>query len=407
MSNGIIELAESLGYSGVVDSPTGAHPETWARLSLNNRNTPHKTIDNIAIVLETDPAYASICFDVHASRMLYNGARIDDNTITRMRREIGVRYQINASRDMIDDCVKMVAHDNIIEPIKDYLTGLVWDSVPRINTILTDAFCAEVVAGAGALVSEMGRCWFLSAVARIMQAGCKADTCLILVGGKGLGKSTSMRYLAGDLWFSDSDIDIGGKNGYELLHQTGAWIWEIAEMHALQGRTSATAKQFLTSASDIYRPAYARHPVQRDRRTVFVATTNDYQFLSDGAERRFFPINITTHIKTEWLKENRDQIWAEVVAMYNNGDQWWLDRDMESQLARYQQSYIIDDPWALKVMECIDNAAHYITTQDVMKYIELPASQQHVGNSKRIAQICRDYGFEQKSSKGRRFWVRR
>ena len=59
----------------------------------------------------------------------------------------------------------------------------------------------------------------------------------------------------------------------------------------------------------------------------------------------------------------------------------------------YQQTFIIDDPWTFKVIEAI--ASGKKTTPEIMTHLELPSSQQHIGNSKRIGQICRDMGYEQ------------
>jgi predicted P-loop ATPase len=204
-----------------------------------------------------------------------------------------------------------------------------------------------------------------------------------------------LKLLAGEEWFSDSNINISHKDSYELLHQSGVWIWELAEMHALQGKTAANAKQFLTSASDRYRPAYAKMPIQRQRRTVFTASTNDYQFLSDGPERRFWIVDITKKIDTHWIEHNRTQLWAEALHWFDQNIEWWLQEESEDRLMEYQQSFIIDDPWTVKVLDCIKSNAGKATTAQIMEFLDLSAVNQHKGFTKRIAQICRDCGYEQ------------
>lgn len=179
-------------------------------------------------------------------------------------------------------------------------------------------------------------------------------------------------------------------------------------MSSLQGKSASVTKQFLTQAKDDYRPSYARFPVCRDRRTVFYATTNDFQFLSDGTDRRFWILNIKQMMDLDYLKDNRDQIWAEAVQAYKDGESWFLDNHMEKNvLPVYQQSYLVEDPWAYKVIECIDTSTGLVTTADIMKYIELPVSQQHNGNSRRISQICRDMGYTKKIRRGRTYWTKR
>ena len=91
----IENIAELLGVAVVDDNPApnGADPSTWSRLSIDeDTNTPHKTVDNLATILENDPVYASLCYNAHSNRMLYNGEMIEDNTIQVIRRDIEVRY---------------------------------------------------------------------------------------------------------------------------------------------------------------------------------------------------------------------------------------------------------------------------------------------------------------------------
>jgi len=305
-------------------------------------------------------------------------------------------YRYRVTDKALRASVIMVAQERAIEPIKEWLLELPeWDGEHRIEPFFQNVLNAKTPEACEELMVELSGKWFISCVARVMKPGCKMDTCLVLVGSKGMRKSTALKLLAGEEWFSDSNINISHKDSYELLHQSGVWIWELAEMHALQGKTAANAKQFLTSASDRYRPAYAKMPIQRQRRTVFTASTNDYQFLSDGPERRFWIVDITKKIDTEYIVNNRTQLWAEALHWYNQGIKWWLEEDSEDRLMEYQQSFIIDDPWTVKVLDCIKRNAGKATTAQIMEFLDLSAVNQHKGFTKRIAQICRDCGYEQ------------
>jgi predicted P-loop ATPase len=406
--NPVEDIASLLGVAVEDDSPSpkGADKATWAKLSIDeDSNTPHKTVDNVATILENDPEYQSLCYNAHSNRMLFKGKMIEDNTIQIIRRDIEVRYYLTRPSKEVSDIVQMVATSNSIEPIRDYLNSLSWDGKERLTKLFENVFKAEVTDHTRPLIEAMSRKWWISLVARIMNPGCEVHSCLVLVGGKGIGKSSCMKILAGREWWSDSDLPIGHKNAQELLHSSGVWCWEFSEMSSLQGKSASVTKQFLTQAKDDYRPSYARFPVSRDRRTVFYATTNDFQFLSDGTDRRFWILNITEMMDLDYLHRWRDEIWAEALAAYQVGEDWFLDDEMEKQtLPIYQQAYLVEDPWAYEVIECVEKSTSKITIGDIMKSIELPVAQRHSGNSRRISQILRDAGYFKKVIRGKTYW---
>lgn len=412
----IIKLAEELGLDIEIDTNPydhrGAYKATKNALWLDDKGKICKDIHNICLILETDPAYVTLSFDPHSNRNLWRYERIEDRHVTMIRRDIIVRYGLRAAKKDLEDAMIMVASTRIYEPIKDYLEELTWDEKPRLANLLTDVFHAETKAEWKHLISRMSLNWFVSCVARIYEPGCKADTCLVLVSPKGYKKGTSFKILAGEEWFSDSDLDISGQKGLEKLHQSGKWIWEFAEMKSFQGRTAETAKAFLTSAADLYRAPYARNPIEAKRRTVFCASTNNYQFLTDGAERRFYPVTLTGRINLEYLKENKDQIWAEAVELYKRGYEWWFDidengYDWEAALARYQTCYIIDDPWAGDVLEYLEKPnTTKPTNAAIFDFLNIPHSQRTRGLTIRMGEICRSLGYDLNSSSPR-FWEKK
>ena len=399
----LIQLAQEA--TGLTVEAKGNPPEadidTWDMLRKKTKRGTNIMIPlncrwNTASILRNDPRYSSLCYNEHSDQILLNGEMVSDVTLEVIALNFEEHYRYRVTDKALRASVIMVAQERAIEPIKDWLLELEeWDGVHRIEPFFQNVLNAKTPAGCEALMVELSCKWFISCVARVMQPGCKMDTCLVLVGSKGMRKSTALKLLAGEEWFSDSNINISHKDSYELLHQSGVWIWELAEMHALQGKTAANAKQFLTSASDRYRPAYAKMPIQRQRRTVFTASTNDYQFLSDGPERRFWIVDIQKKIDTEYIVQHRKQLWAEALHWYNQDVKWWLEEDSEDRLMEYQQSFIIDDPWTVKVLDCIKRNAGKATTAQIMEFLDLSAVNQHKGFTKRIAQICRDCGYEQ------------
>ena len=401
----LIELATEMGKD-VIDEkrPHGAHVDTWRMLATYTPNRegarprPYASRSNLAMILENDPEYSTLAYNDHADVMLYKGREIDDPMLEEIAIGLERSYRYVGTDTIIKRGVMRVCSARKLEPIKDWLCGLPeWDGVPRIGSMLAERFHADHDEGYARLVEAFGRKWLVSCVARVMQPGCKVDTALTLIGEKGARKGTALEILAGAEWFSNSHIDIKGKAGYELLHQSGVWIWELAEGKALQGKSAEAVKAFMTGSSDRYRPAYGKMVVKRPRRTVFAVTLNNYQFLSDGPERRFWPVRLRRGqlIDTDWISDNRDQLGAEALSAYGSGEQWYLEGDLEELLIKYQQDFIIDDPWTIGIRTSLERGHTPNTTAEIMKDLELPAAQQHSGNSRRVAQICKDLGWVQ------------
>jgi predicted P-loop ATPase len=240
----------------------------------------------------------------------------------------------------IDSAVKV--HDAIElamlhakqHPVREYLTGLVWDGARRADTLFIDYLGATDSLYA----REVTRKALLGAVARVMSPGCKHDHILVLVGPQGTRKSTTLAKL-GKGWFSDSLYTLSGKDAYEQLQ--GHWIIEMGEMAATRKAELEQIKQFVSKQSDSYRAAYARRTQEHPRQCAFFGSTNDEEFLRDPTGgRRFWPIVVTEAGKVlgeRLTGETVDQIWAEVVVRYNAGEQWYLSDEVEA-LAREVQA---------------------------------------------------------------------
>ena len=104
----------------------------------------------------------------------------------------------------------------------------------------------------------------ISAVARIMQPGVKADHMLILEGPQG-GEEVdrARRCSPATDWFTDELAEIGSKDAAQQMR--GVWIIEIAELDAIGRAEVSRIKAFLTRTVDRYRPPYDRYVVDVPR----------------------------------------------------------------------------------------------------------------------------------------------
>ncbi|MDA8229701.1 MAG: virulence-associated E family protein, partial [Magnetospirillum sp.] len=205
-----------------------------------------------------------------------------------------------------------------VHPVREYLQSLRWDGVPRLETwAITYLGAADT-----RLNRAFGSLWMISGIARIMRPGAKADHMLILEGAQGAKKSTALKVLAGSDWFTDELAEIGSKDAAQQMR--GVWIIEIAELDALGRADVSRIKSFLSRTNDRYRPPYERYVVDVPRQCVFAGSVNPDTYLRDETgNRRFWPIRCG-RIDIDALRRDRDQLWAEAMAMYAQGAIWWL-----------------------------------------------------------------------------------
>jgi hypothetical protein len=233
-----------------------------------------------------------------------------------LRDEIFRRYGFDPGEISTNKAVLSLCTENRFDSLIDRLEGLPpWDGRPRLDSWLIDYCGAEESAYA----REAGATWLVAAVVRAYAPGTKFDYMPVLLGGQGVGKSTALRILAGDDFFSDATL-LGARDAREVLEVTrGVWILECAELDGMGRRDVSALKATIARTVDTGRLAYARCAVAVPRRYVLAGTTNEERFLQDPTEnRRFWPIAVGM-IDLEGLREVRDQLIAEALARYRSG----------------------------------------------------------------------------------------
>lgn len=245
----------------------------------------------------------------------------DDLSLQAWAQEMEIEIR---QRGIVGDSVAVVAKEVPCHPVREYLRALTWDQSPRLHVWLRDFLGAIESAD---YLGAVGSRWMISAVARIEQPGGQADHVLVLEGPQGGGKSSAARALAvNPRWFADDMPDLHSKDA--ALQVSGKWIIELAELAAIRRTADVEAvKAFITRTQDVFRPPYARRTVTVPRQCVFIATTNEHEYLRDRTgNRRFWPVRCT-RIDLAALIRNRDQLWAEALHRYRAGEQWHLKPD--------------------------------------------------------------------------------
>lgn len=327
--------------------PDSGSLDWLGELAVDGNGNYKKTVNNIILVLQNDPLLkGKIVTDEFAGRGLVLGAlpwnketgkRLwTDTDISGFYWYMETYYGITARNNMTD-ALAIVGEQGKINEVKQYLQGLTWDGVKRVDTLLSVYLGAEDTPYTRAVMRKS----LCAAVARAIVGGVKYDNMPIITGPQGIGKSTFLAIL-GKAWFSDSLTSFEGKDAAELIQ--GTWIDEVGELTAFTKQETSAIKQFLSKCYDIYRAAYGRQTEKHPRRCVFFGTSNDNEFLKDATgNRRFWPVDVGLHPaqKSIWtdMPGEVDQIWAEAYMYWAMGEQLYLSKEIEAMAMEQQENH--------------------------------------------------------------------
>lgn len=284
-----------------------------------------------------------------------------------------------------------VARQNSYDPLATHLRELKWDGVERSRSWLVDFLH---IPGTPVLI-EMGRKWLISCVARALRPGCKMDTTLILQGAYGAGKSSFVEVMAGP-FYSNGRVDFHSKDSLALASRY--WIVEMAEMSGYRSSEKESVKNFLSTATDSYRPPYGRVLEDFPRRACFVGSVNDDDFLTEP-NRREWVVTVPQDIDLVGLRAARDQLWAEAVALFDAGEQWWFDKTGEALMRDIAKEYAAPDSTRDRVLDWWiakrpENRPDRVRVHDIAAdALALPQERITMGLLQHLGRVLRDLGF--------------
>ncbi|WP_196007891.1 virulence-associated E family protein [Clostridium tyrobutyricum] len=324
----------------------------WLKLlEVDKRGFYKSTIGNIVLILENDPYLKEkIALNEFSHRTVIKGdlpwhklKNIEEGETWKDSDDAALRYYIEKVYDItsptkINDALLIVEEKNKYHPIRDYLEEIAWDGARRIETLFIDYLGAEN----NVYTRTVTRKAMVAAVARVFVPGIKFDYMLVLVGKQGIGKSHIISLL-GQNWYSDSLNTVQGKEAYEQLQD--AWLIEMAELSATKKAEAEAVKHFISKREDIYRVAYGKRVTKFPRQCVFFGTTNDNDFLRDKTgNRRYWPVVVginksNKNLWTDMTQNEIDQIWAEALKLWRNGEKLFLTPDLEKEAVKVQEQH--------------------------------------------------------------------
>ena len=395
-----------------------------AMLTRNDKGAAHGTVSNIILVLSLDPAlrglvgfneFTSAPFVRRSPPAAVEGmaempgpyprpwGRADVSLIQSYIQRV---WTHQAGREDTESAMLTVASANRCHPPRDWLNGLAWDGRARLDLWLAHCFGADDTPFCRAAAAKI----LIAAARHVRQPGCKFDHMLILEGDQDLGKSTCLRRLAGDDWFTDSlPASIESKDMAIALQ--GIWIAEFAEIEQVIRTEVEVIKAFLTKPSDRFRPPYGKSDLTFPRQCVFFGTTNSTDYLRDSSgNRRFWPIRCS-RADVAWIIAAREQLWAEAAARETAGEAHWIDTESVRTEATAAQAERLDaDVWTDRIREYLGITRTTTVGSVLNDALFVPVERQGKREQMRVASILRQEGWTKvvgwKDGKTERSWER-
>jgi hypothetical protein len=298
----------------------------------NKRFMPKPTTTNAALAILALGIECS--FDSFKNRMLVGGnvigqwaGELSDTAVQMLRVLIQDKFEFDPGKDHTFDAATQLCHQNRFDPVLDYLDGLEWDGVERLN----EWFSTYLGTDNTELNRAFGPLVMVAAVRRARVPGTKFDQIVVLESKEGFNKSTMIRLMAGTA---------------QMEKAAGVWMYEIADLSGMKKADVDAVKAFASRTSDRGRPAYGRLVVDQPRRCVWWATTNDKEYLkSQTGNRRFWPVEVLRRIDLEALERDRDQLWAEAAYREAQGESIVLPEHLWEAAALLQEARRETDPW--------------------------------------------------------------
>jgi predicted P-loop ATPase len=284
-----------------------------------------------------------------------------------------LKWDYEPNRVQFEESLTEAAKMRPWNPIEDELRAIPWDGIRRIKKFAL-ALCGEEYAP---LDVEIARKWLVGYVARGLKPGCQMDTVLCMRERDGGGfKTTFARIMAGTMdRFSDSP-GFGSDKESSML-RVGQRIVELSEGVAAKKSDKNELKRDLTKLADHFRAPWGKTADKRPRGFVYILTANDIAFLRSDQDglRRIWPMDVASIIDIAWIKENRDQLLAESVALYDAGEAWWWDKGHEPEELRSRQfsavaEDFLDGPVEAIIRDVENRQRGYTTLAEMKKTVE-------------------------------------
>ena len=243
-----------------------------------------------------------------------------DSILREWRNYIYEHKSVMYSMDVLKDAYHQIAKDNEFHSFQEKIRAIEWDGIDRYEAG-AKAFGLRVVGEGEDDLHFTVRAFkqhLIASAARVFHPGVWYDLVLCTFGSQGAGKTTGLRILYGrDNIISCNFFELDPKVQSEKTRNGIAAVENADTFGDARKADFNRIKADVSIDSYLGRDAYGR---MEDMRRVLITyviwyTGNELKVLRDPTgNRRFIIVYSEKAIDEDWLRLNRDQLWAQSYA---------------------------------------------------------------------------------------------
>lgn len=268
-----------------------------------------------------------------------------------LRMDIEKQFKFKAKLVDLDTAIVSASDKFRYHPIKNKIVTKRWDGKPRAESFFIDVLGVED----NQYNRECTRKWLLASLTRLFDNGIKFDEMIILQGGQGIGKSTTLQRLSLG-YYTDITEKISDEVTFKVLR---TWLVELSELSTMVKTDSDTFKAWLSATKDTVRKRYATDPTDHPRTFAVLGTTNNKEILKDRTGNRRYWLMYCEKDRIKYSIWSLDyeyilQLWSEVYQWYLNKESLLISEETKQYMENLSSDALEYDPLEEKIVNILD-----------------------------------------------------
>ena len=341
--------------------------------------------------------------DINGAIEKYDREHINNSLPLDIYDQLKFNYKKCLKTDVYD-YFRYIAASNSFNPVLELIESGSWDKVDRMPELYKIMRIDDDDSLSKILIYKW--VWQNLSMARNEKGEYGSDGLLVLQGGQGIGKTTFARKMALKDEFFGEGLHVDNSSSDIIRRATSVWIGELGEIESTFKHDISALKAFITMKMDKYRLPYAHSDEKLSRRTSFIGTCNNEQYLIDETgNRRFWTVPIPEKMDLTALSSfNAYQLYLQIYEQdaKNNIQGFRLSDSEQKSLAERNGKFekpLKGEIEVRDVYQMLLSQNRYIEKEVTITEWKAPHKQLDKYSAEQVGKVLGKMGIEQKTTR--------